>query len=67
MILRQGRRPPRPKSEVFLSKDNRKSKRYSAFGVSKVITISVGISGERKTATHMHNSCSVVVENRSRA
>ncbi|XP_035702602.1 cyclin-dependent kinase 14 isoform X2 [Folsomia candida] len=32
VILRQGRRPPRPKSEVFLSKDNRKSKRYSAFG-----------------------------------
>lgn len=33
VILRQ-KRPPRPKSEVFLSKDQRRSKRYSAFGVS---------------------------------
>lgn len=33
VILRQ-KKPPRPKSEVFLSKDHRRSKRYSAFGVS---------------------------------
>lgn len=35
VILRQNKRPPRPKSEVFLSKEHRRSKRYSAFGVSK--------------------------------
>ncbi|CAG7724988.1 unnamed protein product, partial [Allacma fusca] len=34
VILRQ-KKPPRPKSEVFLSKDQRRSKRYSAFGVSR--------------------------------
>lgn len=33
VILRQ-KKPPRPKSEAFLSKDQRRSKRYSAFGVS---------------------------------
>jgi hypothetical protein len=32
VILRQ-KKPPRPKSEAFLSKDQRRSKRYSAFGV----------------------------------
>jgi len=36
VILRQNKRPPRPKSEVFLTSDQRKSKRYSAFGVSSL-------------------------------
>ena len=40
VILRQ-RKPPRPKSEVFLSKDQRRSKRYSAFGVSPSLLKSI--------------------------
>lgn len=35
-VILRPKKPPRPKSEVFLSKDQsqRRTKRYSAFGVS---------------------------------
>ncbi|XP_069159303.1 uncharacterized protein [Procambarus clarkii] len=33
-VIMRPKRPPRPKSEVYLCKDTRKSKRFSAFGVS---------------------------------
>ena len=41
------RPPPRPKSEVFLDQAaaKRRSKRYSAFGVSQSNAFGVGIAG----------------------
>ena len=33
-VIMRPKKPPRPKSEVYLCKDTRKSKRFSAFGVS---------------------------------
>ena len=43
-VILRPKKPPRPKSEVFLSKDHsqRRTKRFSAFGVSAIFSLFSG-------------------------